>query len=165
MIRKGALLIGLIGLSISSCTDHEVIPAPEREVELSCRFEGNIGGQFIEYTENVEGYAGFPTIAKQTESGETDAQYYFAMTSTEYVPYIQIGLGSLTWADASGTQNPALSLFNDFFIDNDEPLYSNGALNGFEVLFHAYNGTDWRSDETSIEVMNVAAQAQEKFWD
>lgn len=149
MIKKSVLLLGLASLVISSCIEHEVIPAPEPLVDLTCSFEGTIGGAFIEYTNNVNGYTGFPSIAKQTQSGITNAQYLFAMTSQEQIPYIQVALGSLSWNDPTGTETPALSLFNSFFVTNDAPNYSNLALNGFEVTYRDIYGDLWKSDELS----------------
>ena len=145
MIKKGIFLFGLIGLTLSSCIEHEVIPAPTPKVDLQCSFEGYVGGAFIEYTENVDGYYGFPSIAKQTNLGITDAQYFFSMISPDYMPFIKIGMGSLTWNDASGTETPSLNLFNGFFTTNDKPDYSDAALNGFEVTYHHVNGTNWVS--------------------
>ena len=155
MIKKGAFLIGLIGLSLSSCIDHEVIPAPIPQVDLTCSFEGEIGGALIEFTENVDGYTCFPSIAKQTSLGVTDAQYLYAMTSQDFIRYIQIGLGSLTWNDPTGTDIPGLSPFNEFFSANDLPSYSDGGLNGFEATFHDTNGDDWSSRENSPNAQNV----------
>ncbi len=147
MIKKGVFLFGLIGvgLTVGSCIEHEVIPPPEPLVDLKCSFEGTIGGAFIEYTENVDGYVGYPSIAKQTQSGITNAQYLFAMTSQEQIPYVQIALGSLSWNDPTGTETPALSLFNSFFQTNDAPDYSSAALNGFEASYRDQYGDIWRS--------------------
>ncbi|MDX2362026.1 MAG: hypothetical protein QNK23_14550 [Crocinitomicaceae bacterium] len=150
MIKKSVFLIGLMGLTIGSCIDHEVIPPPEPTVDLICSFEGNIGGAFVEYTENVNGYTCTSDIRKQTQSGITDAQYLFAMTSQEQIPFVQIALGSLTWNDANGTQIPALSLFNAFFLTNDNPEYSNAALDGFEASYRDIYGDTWRSYKDSI---------------
>ena len=41
MIKKSAFAIGIIGLMLNSCIEHEVIPAPTPEVDLNCSFEGN----------------------------------------------------------------------------------------------------------------------------
>jgi hypothetical protein len=156
MIRKGIFLIGLIGLSVSSCIEHEIIPAPEPQVDLTCSFEATIDGGLVSYTENVDGYAGFPTVTTQSELGVTKAQYLFSMTSQEFVAYPQIGLGSLQWPTGSGVNIPALTLFNSFFTTNDSPLYSNGAINGFQFTFHDEYGLDWSSDENSLDFMDVA---------
>jgi hypothetical protein len=150
MIKKGVLLIGLIGFGIGSCIEHEVIPPPEPVVELSCSFEGLIGGAFVEYTENVNEYVCFPSISKQSNSstGITSAQYLFAMTSPMQATSIQIALGSLSWNDPTGTEIPSLNLFNNFFKTNDTPLYSDGAMNGFAVTYRDVNGLLWTTDQT-----------------
>lgn len=150
MFKKGALLIGLVGFGIGSCIEHEVIPPPEPVAELHCSFEGLIGGAFIEYTENVNDYECFPSIAKQTSNGITNAQYLFSMTSQSQIPYIQIAMGSLSWNDPTGTETPSLSLFNSFFTTNDTPMYSNGAMNGFEVTYRDIHGDLWKSDEADV---------------
>ena len=69
MHKKGIFIVGLIGIIASSCTKHEVIPAPTPQVDLKCSFRGDIGGAFVEYTENVDNYSCFPSISKQTLNG------------------------------------------------------------------------------------------------
>ena len=150
MIKKGAFLIGIIGLTVSSCIDHEVIPAPIPEVELYAHFEGDIGGVFREYTENVLEYSATPSIAKQTLGGITDAQYLFSMISPTYLDYVQIAMGSISWPDPTGTQTPGLTQFNDFFLANDLPNYSNLAYAGFEVTYRDVYGVTWKSHQDSI---------------
>lgn len=150
MYKKGLLTLGLMGtLLISSCIKHEVIPAPEPEVDLDAHFEGLIGGSFIEYTENVDGYYGLSELATQSASGISNAQYSFSMVSPSELTSIKISLGSLVWNDASGATTPALNLFNTFFKSNDIPLYSNLAVAGFEVTFRDASGLNWTSDEAS----------------
>lgn len=150
MYKKGLLTLGLIGtLMMSSCIKHEVIPAPEPEVDLDANFEGLIGGSFIEYTENVDGYYGLSELATQSASGTSNAQYSFSMISASELSSIKISMGSLTWNDASGATIPALSLFNNFFQANNTPVYSNGALSGFEVTWRDASGIEWTSDEAS----------------
>ena len=150
MIKKSAFALGLMGVLFSSCIEHEVIPAPTPEVELNCSFEGNIGGAFVQYTENVNGYSCFPSISKQTSGGITSAQYLFSMRSATEIPYVQIGLGSISWDDPTGTEIPALSLFNSFFATYDLPNYSDYAYNGFEVAYVDAVGDVWRSSEVSV---------------
>ena len=133
MKRKGLLLIGLIGIVFGSCIDHEVIPPPTPMVDLTCSFEGNIGGQFIEYTRFVSGYDGVSDISIQSQFGTNTAQYSFAMMSDEALAYVRIRMGSLVWNDGTGSYRPDLPLFNSFFQTNTNPDYSDGALDGFEV--------------------------------
>jgi len=155
MYKKGLLTLGLMGvLLISSCIKHEIIPAPEPEVDLDAHFQGLIGGSFIEYTENVNGYYGLSELATQSAGGISNAQYSFSMISPSELTSIKVSMGSLTWNDASGATTPALSLFNSFFKANDIPVYSNLAASGFEVTFRDASGLLWKSDELS-PVQNV----------
>ena len=155
MYKTGLLTLGLIGtLFITSCIKHEVIPAPEPQVDLDAHFEGLVGGSFLEYTENVDGYYGLSELATQSAGGVSNAQYTFSMISPSELPSIKISMGSLTWNDASGATIPALTLFNSFFQANDAPAYSNMALSGFQVTFRDASGLDWKSDEAS-PVQNV----------
>ena len=107
-MKKGIFLFGALALFVGSCIKHEVIPAPEPVVELDCYFEGTIGGAYIEYTQNVTGYAPFPSIAKQTQFGVTNAQYLFAIQSSQVIPKVQISLGSLSWNDPTGIESKAI---------------------------------------------------------
>ena len=150
MKRKGILLIGLIGLSLGSCIEHEVIPAPTPQVDLACSFEGNIGGQFIEYTRFVSGYDGVSDISIQSQFGTNTAQYSFAMMSDATPAFVRIRMGSLVWNDGSGTFRPDLSLFNSFFLTNTDPNYSDGSLNGFEVAYKTTMNTIFVSREGSV---------------
>ena len=64
MITKGALTIGLIGLMLSACIKHEVIPPPVPMVDLEADFIGNIQGTDVEYTQHVLGYDNQSSKAK-----------------------------------------------------------------------------------------------------
>ena len=152
---KGLLLIGLIGLSLGSCIDHEVIPPPTPEVDLTCSFEGNIGGQFIEYTRFVGGYDGVSEMSFQSEFGVNTAKYSFAMMSNQSSAYVRVRLGSIVWSDGSGTNSPELSLFNSFFQTNTEPDYSDDAVNGFEVSYRTSAGIIFTSREGSVFPQDV----------
>lgn len=159
MIKKGAIILGAIGLTLSSCIKHEVIPAPEPTVDLKCEFSGVVGGAYTEYTENVNGYSCSPGLSKQTTAGQTSAQYLFSMQSQSETPYVQIGLGSLVWADPTGTSRPALTSFNQFFAPESAAMnsntFSNGALAGFEVTYRDAYADIWTSDETNSTVKDV----------
>ncbi len=156
MKRKGLLLIGLIGISLGSCIEHEVIPAPTPTVDLASSFEGNIGGQFIEYTRFVAGYDGVSDISIQSQFGTNTAQYSFAMMSDQSPAYVRVRMGSIVWSDGSGTYRPELSLFNAFFSTNTDPDYSDGALNGFEVTYRTAYDSVFVSREGSTYLHNVA---------
>lgn len=155
MYKKALLSFIILGFIASSCNKHEVIPAPEPRVDLFSSFEGNIGGQFVHYTENVEGYYGLSQIVAQATGGNVDAQYYFSMISPSYSQSIKIGLGSISWTTATGTTTPALNLFNPFFLANDLPVYKNGALGGFEVQYKDVFNDLWTSSDTTTFVKDV----------
>ena len=149
MKRIHLIFIGIIGVTLSSCIKPEVIPAPEPVVDLEARFQGSIGGQFTEYTEFVSGYEGISDIAIQSSGGTSNAQYTFALQSTESQAMLRIGLGSISWSSSLGTYRPELNLFNNFFINNDSPVYSNNALAGFEVVYRTFNDSVFVSRENS----------------
>ncbi len=156
MYKKAIFSFIVLGFLASSCNKHEVIPAPEPKVDLFASFEGKIGGQFIQYTENVNGYYGFSQLIAQATGGNVDAQYYFSLVSPSYSQSIKIGMGSLSWTTATGTTTPALSLFNPFFVANDIPAYKNSALGGFEVQYRDVYNDLWVSKDTSTFVKDVA---------
>ncbi len=155
MYKKALFSFVILGLIAVSCNKHEVIPAPEPSVDLFASFEGNIGGQFVQYTENVDGYYGFSQLVAQSTGGNVDAQYYFSMVSPSYTQSIKIGLGSISWTTATGTTTPALNLFNSFFLANDMPVYKNSALGGFEVQYRDAFNDLWVSKDTSTFLMDV----------
>lgn len=150
-MKKSAIILGLVGVALSSCIKHEVIPAPEKVVEFDCSFEGYIGGAFVEYTENVNNYYSTPTFTSQTQAnGTTTSQYHYALTSQSDLRSVRISMGSILWSTSTGTDRPALSLFNDFFKTNDTPPYSDDALNGFMVTYTDVYGDEWKSYKDSL---------------
>lgn len=155
MYKKALFSFIVLGVLATSCDKHEIIPAPEPQVDLFASFEGHIGGQYVQYTENVDGYYGISQLVAQSTGGNVDAQYFFSMISPSYLQSIKIGLGSINWTTATGTTTPALSSFNTFFVSNDIPVYQNGALGGFEVQYRdVYNDT-WLSSDTSTFVKDI----------
>ncbi len=156
MKKVGLLFVGFVFLF--SCQKHEIIPAPEPKVDLVCSFQGLVGGQYIEYTQNVDGYYGMSELTAQTGGGITNVQYHFSMLSPNVLTSVGIGCGSITWNNATGITKPALTLFNSFFDGiHQSPSfdYSNQALNGFEVVYKGVNGSVYYSDENSVNVQNV----------
>ena len=156
MKRSNLLFVAIIGLTMGSCIDHEIIPAPEQMVDLKASFEGNIGGQFTQYTQYVSGYEGVSDIAIQSAGGTSNAQYTFGLISTQNSAMVRIGLGSISWSSVLGTYRPELTPFNDFFLANTSPAYSNAALNGFEVVYRTQNDSIFVSRENSTYAQTVA---------
>jgi len=155
MKRSYLLIAGLVSLTLSSCIKHEVIPAPEPKVDLKASFEGNIGGQFTEYTQFVSGYEGISDIAIQSSGGTSNAQYTFGLISTQSTAMVRIGLGSISWSSSLGTYRPELNLFNNFFLANTLPVYSNNALGGFEVVYRTQNDSVFVSRDNSTYSQTV----------
>lgn len=157
MLMKNTYLVGLglMILALAGCIKHEVIPAPIFTADLSCSFNGSIGGATIQYTEHVNGYTGTPRITTQQDVTQNTAQYLFGMESPQVSSYIRIGLGSIAWSIASGNSVPSLVDFDAFFNTNDLPAYSDDAMNGFSVTYHHSNGNDYKSRENSPNAQNV----------
>lgn len=155
MKRSNLLFVAIIGLTMGSCIDHEVIPAPEQMVDLKASFEGNIGGQYTQFTEFVGGYEGVSDIAIQSAGGTSNAQYTFGLISSQNSAMVRIGLGSISWSSVLGTYRPELTPFNDFFLANTDPLFSDNALNGFEVVYRTQNDSIFVSRENSAFLQSV----------
>ncbi len=151
MTKRGLLYIGFVGLLFSACIKHEVIPAPTPLVDLEAHFFGVINGTDKEYTDNVIGYANLSTKVKliQPPGGVSTAVYYAEMSSSQVIPKIKIGIGSVNF-DSGVASNPTLTLFNNFFPANDNPLYSDFGAAGFEVSWTDAGGREWLSTESSM---------------
>ncbi len=155
MLKKGIFIIGVLGLTISSCIKHEVIPAPTPKVDLYCYFAGNIGGDSTEFTQNVD-YEGVSGINYEDNFGVATTKYYFTMSPTgASLEAIGVMLGSISWSIASGASSPSLGVFNNFFIQNDQPVYTDGADNGFMVMYTDVQGRLWTSREGVVNPQDV----------
>lgn len=156
-MKFGMATLLVILLSVSSCIDHEVIPAPTSNVSLSCHFEGKINNTDVSLNENVNGYYCEQTKAKLLlpPPQMSSATYYAAITSNQTPVMVKIGMGSVLW-DQSTTTDPTVAIFNNFFLTNLSPAYSNLGGAGFEVTYRDGNGIEWKSDALSPNVQNVA---------
>src|SRR5690606_14690932 len=114
------------------------------------------GTATIELTENVLGYTNVSEKAKVIlpPPSFSSAVYYSAMQSSQASTMIKIGLGSVLW-DAASEADPSLTTFNNFFVANDMPAYSNDGSSGFEVTYRDGYGSVWRSEEASVNVQEV----------
>jgi len=149
------LFIGLITFVISSCIKHEVIPAPEPMVDLRASFEGNIGGQFTQYTQFVNGYEGVSDISIQSSGGTSKAQYTFGLLSSQSSAMVRIGIGSISWSSSLGTYRPELTPFNAFFPANTTPTYQEFAFDGFEVVYRTQYDSIFVSRPASVYPQSV----------
>lgn len=155
MMKKGIFLLGLTGLIFSSCIKHEVIPAPIPRVDLSAHFIGDFNSATVEFTEHVLSYENVATKAKIIlPSANSSAIYFSEMSSNEVSTAIKVGMGSVQW-NASLSSDPPVSDFNDHFLNEDMPLYSDNGLSGFEVTYTDQFGTEWKSSEASLNAQSV----------
>lgn len=148
--------IVLLTLGFTSCIEHEVIPAPVPMVDLNCHFQGNINSTNVEFTENVNGYmcAGEKAKILLPPPNYSSAIYYSEILSAQSPVSIKLAMGSIMW-DASTTEDPTLSQFNEFFTNNTTPNFSDQALAGFEVTYKDGAGVSWVSKENSVNVQDV----------
>jgi hypothetical protein len=155
-IKLSIAIILFAAVGLSSCIDHEVIPAPIPMVELDCHFQGTINGTNVEFTENVLGYYCNAEKAKilLPPPNYSSAVYYSEILSAQTPVSIKVGLGSVMW-DASTTSDPTLTLFNNFHINNTLPVFSNSGTTGFEVTYRDGLGKTWVSDENSVNYQDV----------
>lgn len=156
-MKFGMATLLVILLSVSSCIDHEVIPPPSSNVNLSCHFEGKINNTDVSLNENVNGYYCDQTKAKLLlpPPQMSSAFYYAAMASNQTPVMVKIGMGNVLW-DQSTTLDPTVAIFNNFFLTNLSPTYSNIGGAGFEVTYRDGNGVEWKSDALSPNPQNVA---------
>ena len=156
IMKKGTLIIGAFAFLLSSCIDHEVIPAPVPTVDLNSHFSATVDGASVEFTENVLGYVNTSEKAKiiLPPPNFSSAVYYSQMSSAEVATSIKVGLGSMVW-DAALAPDPGLTTFNNFFTDNDLPQYSQFGSAGFEVTYRDGFGSEWKSLDTSPNAQDV----------
>ena len=63
-------------------------------------------------------------------------------------------MGSVMW-DAASVADPTLPIFNDYFLNNMTPAYSNNSANGIEIQYRDSNGKIWASKENSVNAQNA----------
>ena len=150
-----ALLFG--GLALTSCIEHEVIPAPTPTVDLKCSFDGVVNGTDVHLMQFIDGYDCTPTKAKYLLPAPqwSTAVYYSEISSAASPVSFKIGMGSVAW-DASTTSDPTLALFNDFFTSNLTPNFSNVAVSGIEVSYRDAAGRTWVSHDNSVNAQNAS---------
>ena len=141
---------------ISSCIEHEVIPAPSPMVELSCHFIGTINGSNIELTENVLGYSCATSEAKilLPSPSLSSASYFSEMLSSSSPLSVKVALGSALW-DASSAFDPEVTTFNAFHGSNLTPNFSLSGGAGFEFSFRDGTGVTWVSNANSVNFQDV----------
>ena len=141
----------ILGLLVSSCIEHEVIPPPVNTVDLNCSFIGFVNGTQVEFTQNVEGYKAQVMNSEDINpSPALSFKTYGTKISSFYNPQaVRIKFGTLDW-DASANSQPTVTMFNDWHTNNAGiPIsFSDLGANGIEVEYTDNNGVTWLSRET-----------------
>lgn len=149
-MKLGTVILASAALIFSSCAEPEIIPPPVQKVDLEANFYGEVNGAEVEFTEYVLGYSNSSTKTKiLLPTPPSKAVYYSKMSSTSLSTSIEVGLGNVLW-DANMTNDPEIGPFNDFFPNNNLPVFANGGDDGFEVIFTDGFGTEWKSDENRM---------------
>jgi len=147
-------LASLLGLS--SCIDHEVIPAPVPMVELNCHFYCVINGTPLELTENVLGYTGQAdkNLILLPSPSYSSAVYTFELLTAQSFKSVKASLGSVFW-DRGVSTDPTETQFDSFHNNSLTPAFSDGGSNGFEFMYRDPAGVEWFSKENSVNVQDV----------
>lgn len=147
-MKKRLILCGFVGLglmSLNACTDHEVIPPPLPLVDLNCDCEATINDSSVTYTDSCY-YSSEKVIVT---GGVSKAQYKTRIEDEDTPGGLELEVRSINWVD-DGTNNPSLSEFKSFFVDNPTPVFSGGINhNGVVIRWTDPNGKVWISDTTT----------------
>ncbi len=149
-------IVGLFGVAvIASCVEHEVIPPPKEEVDLTCSFSATIEGDDYELIQDVNGYYCNPTQAKEIlpTPQPSNVKYFSEIRSDAQLDFLKIGLGSLSF-NADEDIDPTVEQFTAFFNSNTLPDFDENADEGIEIVFRDGQGTVWTSMDTTNEVQN-----------
>lgn len=149
-------IVGLLGVAvIASCVEHEVIPPPKEEVDLSCSFSATIEGDDYELIHDVNGYFCNPSQAKEIlpTPQPSSVKYYSEIRSDAQMDFLKVGLGSLSF-NADEDIDPTVEQFAAFFNSNMLPDFDEDAEEGVEIVFRDGQGTVWTSMDTTQEVQN-----------
>lgn len=142
-------------LSLSSCVEHEVIPAPKPVVELECAFSATINGSAYILIEDVGGMYCESTKSKEINPfpQASTATYNAIKRSDIQLDYINVSLGKLSF-NADVNADPNLDQFTTFFNANLTPNFSAGAIVGVEIIFRDAAGDVWFSNPASLNPQN-----------
>lgn len=162
MKLKTVLASTLVLSAMTGCIKHEIIPAPEPKVELTCHFKGNINNTDVELTQNVVGYFLETSKSKYVPAGGLPAEaiYYSEMKSGESLTAIKINMGTMKW-DQNVSSDPTQAIFNGFFTANTEPPYAIGGDEGFELSYRDGQGNIWLSKDEPTNTIKFTNIAQE----
>jgi len=149
-INTLSIILGVAFLS--SCTKHEVIPAPEYEAKLPVSFNGDIQGANYEIIKDIKGFFHETSQAQEilpTPQPST-ITYYSSLKSTEKADIVQIRLGKLLFS-SNNNGRPSKDVFNEFFKTGiTQPItFKTDAEDGVEIFFQDEQGISYFSDENS----------------
>ncbi|MAO32906.1 MAG: hypothetical protein CL824_05300, partial [Crocinitomicaceae bacterium] len=143
-------ITSLLMMSVS-CVEHEVVPPPNNDIDLNAHFQAYIGtagggANQVEMTQNVSGYTGSASNTSIINASPIASQMVYSsrMSSFQQTKAIEIKLGALNW-DAAVDIEPTKSMFADFHNGSASAniLFSDQALNGFEVKYTDDSGMEW----------------------
>lgn len=142
-----------------SCVKHEVIPPPKPEVDLSTSFVADTNGTSISYVNDVDGFSVETTSFRELQSSPqlSSIIYFNTIRSTNYSDLFKISVGRAFW-DAVEGDLPSISQFKLFFegmLTPNDPVYSDGALNGIML--------EWRDSESNLWVSNENSPEPQTF--
>lgn len=144
-------LITAITVLLSSCIEHEVIPAPVNTVDLNAAFIGFVNGTQVEFTQNVLGYGAESLNAEDINPAPTPSHmtYGTKIKSIYQNQAIRLKFGTLDW-DVSQNSYPTVSMFNDWLNTwaNTPVSFSDQGLSGMEIEYIDINGVSWFSRQS-----------------
>ena len=150
-------ITSLLMMSVS-CVEHEVVPPPNNDIDLNAHFEAYVNGTQVEMTQNVSGYIGSASNTSIINASPIASQMVYSarMSSFQQTKAIEVKLGALNW-DAAVDIEPTKSMFADFHNGSASAniLFSDQALNGFEVRYTDDSGMEWVSMQNSNSAQNV----------
>lgn len=142
-----------LGILIFSCNKREIIPAPERKVDLKNHFYGKINGvDVVELTQNVNGFRGTSGVDLIINASTLDSAIYHSIfASTESLQGISVGHGSIVF-DWNASDRPTLANFESFYLSgpNQNPVFAPGGLTGFTFTYTDGSGRNWRSNANGL---------------
>jgi len=167
MKLKYLIPVAFLGLAIISCK-HEIIPAPEHRVDLTCHFQGNINNSPVEFTQFIDGY---DMDANKTKTilpnAFSRATYYSRMYSNQKNIYIKLIVGEALW-DGSQNDDPSIEAFTNLFKNYPNPVYNaNGAQipgnpsSCFDMQYKDNEGNLWTLDPNQTQTLNFTYLSQE----
>lgn len=149
-IRKFSI-IALAALTIISCNKREIIPAPQKKVELKNHFIATINGTEIELTQNVNGFTGSSDARFIVSPDALDSAIYQSdFKSPTSLQSIKVLHGSVLF-EASTNSRPSLAYFKSFYTLNNQPNFSNQGNNGIAFEYHDASGKAWKTKEANTQ--------------